>query len=270
MDGVAHTSLLVAALRANETKRDDRLFEDPFADALAGDSGYRMLAEYRAAAGSGIPIIEVRTRYYDDALARTWTSGIRQFVIVASGMDARAWRLPWPRGSRVFELDQPDVLAHKESVLAKETPRCERISRPVDLREDWTTALTGAGFDPKARTVWMLEGLLQYLPPAAVEALASQSTTLSAPGSVVLYDVVGERLLASPIVKPAMDYMANLGAPWIFGTDDPGGLWGVHGWDAVVTDAAVLGNSLGRWPYPAIPQQVRVAPRGYLITATKR
>ncbi len=270
LDPVAVTGLLVAAIRAEESLRADRLFEDPFAARLAGDAGRETLARYRAAnAGPDVPIIEVRTHWYDAGLARAAAGGARQFVILAAGMDARAYRLGWPADARVFEVDRAEVLASKAKALAGETPRCTRVAVGADLALPWTEALLGAGFDRATRTVWVVEGLLQYLPAAAVESIFQTIDGLSAPASSVLYDVVGRSLLESPMLKPTLAMMEKLGAPWIFGSDDPGALVGRHGWKAAVTEPAVVGNALGRWPFPAAPAHVPGIPRGYLIEAVK-
>ncbi len=267
MNPVAVTGLLVAAIRAEESKRSDRLFEDPFADDLAGDAGRAALARFRAAGGA-VPIIEVRTRWFDEAFARAWEAGVRQFVLLAAGMDARAYRLAWPPGTRVFELDQPDVLAAKARALGDVAPRCERAAVGTDLAGDWAKELVASGFEPDAPTGWLVEGVLQYLGRPAVERLFAQLDALSRRGSVALYDVVGQVLLDAPFVAPMLAMMRDHGAPWIFGTDDPGALLG--GWDAVVVDPAVPGNAWRRWPFPAPPAEARGVPRGYLVEATKR
>jgi methyltransferase (TIGR00027 family) len=267
MNPVAITGLLVAAIRAEETKREDRLFEDPFAEALAGPEGRAALARHRAV-GPSIPIIEVRTRWYDEALARAAAGGVRQFVILAAGMDARAYRLSWPAGTRVFEVDQPDVIAEKARALSHATAKCERVAIGSNLAEDWPQRLTAQGFDRNARTAWLVEGLLQYLERAGVEALFARIDALSAPKSVALYDVVGQSLLDAPQLAPMLQAMQELGAPWRFGSDDPAALLGT--WEAAVTEPAVVGNAWKRWPFPAAPPEARGVPRGYLVEATKR
>ena len=268
MNPVGVTALLVAAIRAEETARAERLFADPFADALAGDAGRAILAKYRAAAaGPSVPIIEVRTRWYDDAVARAAVSGIRQFVILAAGMDSRAFRLSWPEGTRLFEVDQPAVLEHKQRALQNANPACARIAIPLDLAQDWPPALEGAGFQRGVKTCWLVEGLLQYLDSSSVASILSRLDALSGPGSVALYDVVGASLLASPIMASTLQMMRETGAPWIFGTDDPASL--LPGWRANVTEPAILGNALKRWPFPAAPPSVPGVPRGYLIEAVK-
>jgi methyltransferase (TIGR00027 family) len=265
MNPVAITGLLVAAIRAEETQRPDALFRDPFADSLAGADGRAALARYRSAVGPSIPIIEVRTRYFDEAIARAASTGARQFVILAAGMDARAHRLEWPPGSRVFELDQPAVMAAKDRALAAHPLRCERIAIGTDLGGDWPAALAAHGFQRHVRTTWLVEGALQYLEPALVEALFERLDRASLPGSIALYDMVGRSLLDSPALASTLKMMSELGAPWRFGSDNPEAM--LPGWDVRATDPAVIGNGWKRWPFPALPPG---APRGYLLEATKR
>jgi methyltransferase (TIGR00027 family) len=270
LDPVAVTGLLVAAIRAEEHLREGRLFEDPFAAKLAGEAGRAALERYRAAsAGPDVPIIEVRTRWYDDRVARAWEAGPRQCVILAAGMDARAYRLAWPAGMRVFEVDRAEVLASKSQALAGSEPRCARIAVGADLRDPWADALVTSGFDRAARTLWLVEGLLQYIPESAVTSIFATIDSLSAPGSIALYDVVGRTMLEAPFMKPTLEMMENHGAPWIFGSDEPGSLVERHGWKASPTEPAIVGNALGRWPFPPIPANVPGAPRGYLVEAVK-
>ena len=268
MNPVATTGLLVAAIRAEETARADRLFTDPFAAALAGDAGRGALAKYRTAgAGPSVPVIEVRTRWYDDAIARALATGLRQVVILAAGMDSRSYRLDWPVATRVFELDQPAVIDHKQAVLANAVPRCERVAIRCDLAQDWAVPLEQAGFQRGMPSLWLVEGLLQYLDASNVATIFSRIDALSPSGSVMLYDVVGESLLSSPVMAPTLQMMRDLGAPWIFGSDDPGALQ--PAWRADVTEPAIVGNALKRWPFPVTPPGIPGVPRGYLIEAAK-
>jgi methyltransferase (TIGR00027 family) len=193
--GVALTAFLVAAGRAVDTHRSDALIDDPYAEAfvLAADlpvpmqvrptepvdgseeESWQMMSGYMG----------VRTKFFDDALLRAAHRGCRQVVLLASGLDSRAYRLDWPAGTRVFELDQPAVLDFKDSVLKEEraVARSDHRSIRVDLREDWATALLRAGFDTDAPTAWLAEGLLPYLPAQAQQSLLSTVDALSAPGS---------------------------------------------------------------------------------------
>ncbi|WP_166908355.1 SAM-dependent methyltransferase [Mycobacterium sp. DL440] len=267
---VADTGTLVAAIRAEETRRPDRLFEDPFAQKLAGESGQRMLAEAVAATGDKSMVqIVVRTRYWDEALLNA-APPVKQVVILAAGLDARAYRLPWPDGTTVFELDQPDVIAAKADALADDEPRCRRVAIGVDLTQDWTDVLRSNGYDPNVASVWLMEGLLQYLDEDAVRTVFERVDALSAPGSVLLYDIVGKTLLDSLMLTAVREQMSRNGAPWLFGTDSPEQLCEPLGWSAVVTDVAEPGNKWGRWFAPAVPLDVPGIPRGYFVTATKR
>lgn len=266
---VADTGVLVAAIRAEENRRPDRLFTDPFAQRLAGESGQRMLAEAVAISGDrSTRQIVVRTRFWDEALLAS-VPPVEQVVILAAGLDARAYRLPWPDGTTVFELDQPAVIAAKADVLADDQPRCRRVAIGVDLTKDWTDTLRSNGFDPMTPAVWLIEGLLQYLDEDAVHTVFERVDALSAPGSVLLYDIVGKTLLDSVMLTAVREQMARNGAPWLFGTDSPEQLCESLGWSAVVTDVAEPGNEWNRWFAPAVPLDVPGVPRGYFVTATK-
>jgi methyltransferase (TIGR00027 family) len=268
MNPVGVTGLLVAAIRAEETRRAERLFEDPFADALAGDVGREALAKYRAASPPpAVPVIEVRTRWYDDAVGRALSSGIRQVVVLAAGMDSRAYRLSFPDETRWFEIDQAPVMEHKQRVLADVMPRCVRVGIAWDLAEDFAAPLERAGFDRTERSCWFVEGLLQYLEPAAGGGIFERIDALSPSGSVVLYDVVGRSMLAAPLLASTLKMMSELGAPWIFGSDEPGAL--LPHWQTNVTEPAIVGNAWKRWPFPAAPPGTPGVPRGYLVEAHK-
>ena len=267
---VAATGLVVAAMRAAESAREDRLFTDPFAERLAGEEGRRLLADAVAATGrQSDPQIVIRTRFWDEALLQANADGVAQVVILAAGMDARAYRLPWRSGTTIYELDQPEVIATKDERLADERPRCQRVAVGVDLSNDWPKALQSAGFDSSEKAVWLVEGLLQYLDAAAVDALFARIDALSAPGSVVLYDIVGTALMESPFMQPTLQFMQQLGAPWRFSTDTPAALVQGRGWTAAVTDVAEAGNRWHRWEHPAVPLGVAEVLRGYFIEATK-
>ena len=269
-DAVAATGLLVAAMRAEESTRDDRLFTDPFAEQLAGEEGRRLLAEAEATTGRGSSAqIVIRTRFWDEALLRANAEGCHQVVTLAAGMDARAYRLPWRAGTTLYELDQPQVIALKDDRLADARPMCERIAIAVNLADDWPKSLKAHGFSPSAKTAWLVEGLLQYLDAEAVDILFARIDVLSAAGSVLLYDIVGQALVESPFLKPTLQFMEQLGAPWTFATDSPAAMAETYGWTATVTDVATPGNEWQRWNHPVVPLDVAGAPRGYFVEAIK-
>src|SRR5262245_12317900 len=122
----------------------------------------------RTASGMGTfagpdPYLTIRTRFFDDALLNAVRdSSIDQVVILAAGMDARAFRLEWPHGTRLFEVDREDVFTHKEAVLSrlKARPSCDRRIVQQDLAQPWVTALVDAGFEPTQKAAFLAEGLL--------------------------------------------------------------------------------------------------------------
>src|ERR1700722_20135488 len=112
-------------------------------------------------------------------------AGSRQAVILASGLDSRPYRLPWPDGTVVYEIDQPQVIEFKTATMTEigATPTAQRRTVAIDLREDWPAPLRRSGFDETQPTAWSAEGLLAYLPPEAQDRLFDNITALSAPGS---------------------------------------------------------------------------------------
>jgi methyltransferase (TIGR00027 family) len=196
---VGATATMVAAARAIASRAEHPLIDDPFAEPLVRAVGVDLLT--RLAAGDVTPSelgaeaeqgmqrmadnMAVRTMFFDDFFLDAAEAGIKQAVILASGLDSRAYRLPWPAGTMVFEIDQPEVITFKSRTLAElgARPTTGRRAVAVDLREDWPTALKEAGFDPALPTAWSAEGLLGYLPPDAQDRLLDTITALSATGS---------------------------------------------------------------------------------------
>jgi methyltransferase (TIGR00027 family) len=203
---------MVAAARAGETDRETPLIRDPYAKILVAGAGTGIwefmlddaFVQKVARAGEGgseaAAIFEhmgsyqaVRTHFFDAFFADATVAGIRQVVILASGLDSRAYRLDWPAGTTVFEIDQPKVLEYKAVTLAAHgvQPSAQRHEVPIDLRDDWPTALAEAGFDASVPTAWLAEGLLMYLPADAQDKLFAQITELSAPASRIAAETVG-------------------------------------------------------------------------------
>ena len=198
---VGSTAVMVAAARARETEGADPLIRDPYARVLVAGAGTGMwesflddsLAERIAEADPLAAAIldnmlgyqAVRTLFFDTFFADAAAAGIRQVVILASGLDSRAYRLAWPEGTVVYEIDQPKVLEYKSATLADHgaKPTAVRHEVPIDLRQDWPSALTAAGFDRTRPAAWLAEGLLMYLPADAQDRLFEQISELSAPGS---------------------------------------------------------------------------------------
>jgi methyltransferase (TIGR00027 family) len=190
---VGATATMAAAARAIATRTDRRLIDDPFAEPLVRAVGVDLLT--RLASGEEPPgdlveqvwidVAKIRIRFYDEFFLEAANAGITQAVILASGLDSRAYRLPWPAGTVVYEVDQPRVAAFKTRVLAElgAEPTADRRVAAADLRDDWPGALRTAGFDPARPVAWSAEGLLGYLPPEAQDRLLDTITELSVPGS---------------------------------------------------------------------------------------
>lgn len=271
LDRLASTARWTAAERARESARPDRLFHDPLAGVLAGDTG-RALAERMRGDGSfDNPALAIRTRYFDDVVTDALnTRGVAQVVLLAAGMDTRAYRLKIPAEVSWFELDRPELLALKDHELATTAaPRCVRHAIGVDLTGDWPTALAAVGFDPAQPTVWLVEGLIVYLEAAAVHRLLDQITALSAVGSELLCDPIGESFLTSPWMQPWLEHLDTQGTPWRFGTDEPEDLLVPRGWSPSVTLFSTVGTQLGRWPFPTAPRGTPGVPQSFLVHATR-
>lgn len=263
------TARWTASVRARESERADRLFTDPWAAALAGPEGAAWI-EPRSAE-SVIPMV-IRTRYFDDFLERiTHQQGIRQVVLMAAGLDTRAFRLNWPEQTRLFELDQPAVLEYKEQILrsAGGQPSCERQAIGVDLTLPWQEALIKSGFDPAQPSVWLLEGFLFYLPGEAIMPLLQAVTNLAASGSWLGFDIINRMVLTSPLTRKWVEMQANSGAPWIGTLDEPVEMLTGYGWTATLTQAGAADAHYGRWPFPVIPTTMPNMPHNWYVTAQK-
>jgi methyltransferase (TIGR00027 family) len=198
VSSVGSTAVMVAAARAVETASDDPLIHDEFASVLVSAAGppWARLAspdldwigddeEGRRAHRVACDYQAVRTHYFDEYFRAAAQAGVRQVVILAAGLDSRAYRLDWPPGTTVYEIDQPEVLRFKASTLEAAGAATTATRRPiaVDLRDDWPAALTAAGFDRNQPTAWLAEGLLPYLPADAQDRLFDMVTALSVAGS---------------------------------------------------------------------------------------
>jgi methyltransferase (TIGR00027 family) len=191
VSSVGRTALGVATYRAIESERPDALIHDEFARwfvEAAGDEFFIDALEHPESVGERNVIAHTlgpRTKFFDDYFLDAANAGVRQAVILASGLDARAYRLNWPAGTGVFEIDQAKVLEFKDRVIVEHggRPTADRVAVAVDLRDDWPAALAAAGFDSSAPTAWSAEGLLPYLPGAAQDALFVHIDRLSVPGS---------------------------------------------------------------------------------------
>jgi methyltransferase (TIGR00027 family) len=227
---VGSTALGVAAARAAETESENPLIRDPFArvflDAV-GDGMWSLYADpaklaqaseidpqVQARAQMLVDFMATRTAFFDEFFLGAADSGVRQVVILAAGLDARAWRLPWPDGTVVYELDQPKVLEFKTATLQRHgaTLTARLVNVPIDLRQDWPEALQEAGFEPSRPSAWSAEGLVRYLPAQAQDLLFERVDALSAPGSWLAANVPGEGFIDPDLVQRQREEMQRMRA----------------------------------------------------------
>jgi methyltransferase (TIGR00027 family) len=202
VSGVGYTALLVAGWRALHAVSPQPLVRDEYAKLFIAASQDPYLAGVLANPGTtddenAFPrLYGVQTRFFDDFFTSAGEAGIRQAVIVAAGLDSRAYRLEWPDGTTVFEVDLPKVLEFKAHVLGEHgvAPKARRSEVGADLRTDWPTPLKAAGFDPQSPSAWSVEGVLPYLTDDAQDALFTRISELCAPGSRVAVGALGSRL----------------------------------------------------------------------------
>ena len=260
---VGATATMVAAARAQATNDPKPLINDPFARPLVEAVGIDLLtrmvrgevtlAELDDEQTRGVRRMKdnmaARTKFFDEFFltatgggnsaeatgggnsAEATAAGIRQVVILAAGLDARAYRLPWPAGTVVYEIDQPEVIAFKTTTLTGlgAEPTADRRTVAIDLRQDWPTALRAAGFDPDRPTAWIAEGLLGYLPPDAQDRLLDNITALSAAGSrFATESIAGRDDLDEEAIKERMKAVSAR--------------WREHGFDLDMTELIYFGD----------------------------
>ncbi|GAB0101535.1 class I SAM-dependent methyltransferase [Nocardia sp. JMUB6875] len=285
-ESVGATAIGVAAIRAYETGREDALFRDPYAAKLVGavdSEGWNsLMAGTLSGQGAGGDlgawsmgsVLIARTLYFDEYFAAAVRAGIRQIVILAAGLDARAYRLEWPSGTRIFELDQPKVLAFKARALADDRPAADRREVAIDLRQDWPTALLDKGFEPDQPTAWLAEGLLRYLPGHAQDKLLEQVLELSAPGSRLALNLGTTGDMADEFRERRRKVMADAGIhldlenlfyPWE-DREDPRTWFAMHRWLVTEGDPVALLEDRGR----TVPEAAKAGMGAHiLMTATK-
>ncbi|WP_035794603.1 class I SAM-dependent methyltransferase [Kitasatospora mediocidica] len=270
MEAVSYTAQWTAAARAVESERpDDALFADPFARELAAPRGFELLDKYGG--GGLLPFIAIRTRYLDDSIqAVLRDTGIRQIVLIAAGMDTRAFRLEWPSGVTVYEVDHSALVAEKRRRLGvlNAEPRVERREVAADLAGEWLPSLHAAGFDPDLPTLWVAEGLMFFLTQEQAAGLLTTLGSASAPGSWLAVDFVSKALLRSPFSRPFLQGLQEDGTPWLFGTDEPEKFLAATGWQVRdLREPGEPGAGQGRWPYEVQPRERRGASRSWLVRA---
>jgi methyltransferase (TIGR00027 family) len=301
-ESVGATALGVAAARATETESENPLISDPFARVFldaAGDGMWNMfgISELPPEVAEAEPDVAQwmrvrvdymasRTAFFDGFFLDAAKAGVRQVVILAAGLDSRAWRLPWPDGTTVYELDQPKVLEFKTSTLRQHgaQPTCHQVGVPVDLRQDWPTALRQNGFDDSAPSAWSAEGLLLFLPAAAQDLLFERVQALSVPGSRIAVEAPGPefndpdaRERWRSLMWRYREVVAKVGGREVTDFED---LWYLedradvadwlrgHGWDVSATPAEELMARYGR-SAPEGPEGTDRTPRNVFVSAAR-
>ncbi|HEV7629241.1 MAG TPA: SAM-dependent methyltransferase [Streptomyces sp.] len=272
MQAVSYTAQWMAAARALESEREDALFSDPLAHALAAPRGSEMIERY--AGGGLLPFISIRTRFLDDAIGDLLADGsVRQVVLIAAGMDTRAFRLEWPEDTDLYEVDHGPLIKEKRSRLEAlgASPAVRRHELSADLTQEWLPELEKAGFDRSRPTLWIAEALTFFLTEEQAAGLLRSLASFSAPGSHIALDILGKGLLRNPFSKVFLDRLAADGTPWIFGTDEPEEFLAANGWEVVcLMEPGQPGAGERRWPYQVQPRDRRHANRLWLIRAGLR
>ncbi|GFG63119.1 putative S-adenosyl-L-methionine-dependent methyltransferase [Mycobacterium kubicae] len=292
---VGATATGVAVGRALASRGSNPLINDPFAEPLVRAVGVDFFT--RLASGELDPaevddhaefgmermrdMMAVRTRFFDDFFLAAANAGIGQAVILASGLDARAYRLPWPAGTTVYEIDQEQVIEFKTTTLRQlnARPTAELRTVAVDLRHDWVSALRYAGFDDTKPSAWSAEGLLPFLPPEAQDALLDNITVLSAPGSRLATEnlpdagrsvpMMAERMREATERWRAHGFDVEMTDLWYAGErNDVVAYLNAHGWTAQTTPVADLLAALGTSIGTGDDREATFASLGY-VSATR-
>jgi methyltransferase (TIGR00027 family) len=284
--GIGLTALAVAHARALETRRPDGLVRDPLAErfvaACDAPGPYHSWPTVDSVGKVEPPAwwvsmptyVSIRARFFDDFLTEVTAAGVRQVVLVAAGLDTRAFRLDWPAGTTVYEVDQPSVLAFKDKVLGEHglAARCRRLAVRTDLRDDWPAALRAAGFDPASPVVWLAEGLLSYVSARVESDLFEGVRQLSAPGSRLALDAIAGNLRDRVVGSPASaDWERYVGvrADTVWNTElraEPVDVMRAGGWKVDVARLAEAAQRYGR-PVPGVMNAA--ADVTMLLTAAK-
>lgn len=251
---VPFSARMMAAMRARESRREDRLFYDPFAELLAGEEAFQRVDQQLTPQDQAY--VAVRTRFFDDLLSHSQTN---QVVLLASGLDTRAYRCPWHPHTEVYELDYPEVLSYKGALLETTNPSCNHHLIPADLTQPWKEKLLETGYQPDSPSVWLIEGLLMYLLEVQVHFLLRTVSDLTAENSWLGADLINAN---------GVDYGPYEGY-FRFGCDMPEELLLEYGWQAKVFQPGDKGANFGRYTeqYPA--REVPDVMRAFLVKAQK-
>ena len=267
--GVGFTAIQVAAEREREAARPDALFADPLAAAL--------VAQVKGDHGEGpVPylgpdaqwlfgdFVALRTCFIDEQVMSA-VPGLSQVVAIAAGLDGRGYRLAWPEGVRVYEIDRSEVLDFKQQVVRRAglKPTVDLVPVAADLRHDWPLPLQAAGFAAEQPTLWIVEGILNYLEREAADHLITQIGNLSAPSSrlVSVYNVGDLAAVALRAGRAGGEEIATIKKLWKSGPSiEPVSWLSGHGWQAEAATVADWAVRLGRPVPPAMDPELDGGP----------
>jgi methyltransferase (TIGR00027 family) len=259
-DFISRTSLFIAGIRAIETEKEDRLFEDPFAADLAGEEIMTEIKSWEKENDETIPIVVIRVSFFDDFLLSV-NSKVQQVVMLGAGMDTRAFRLPLSADTNFYELDRPEILETKNSFLKDIPPKCNLYAIAANLEENtWIARLLAKGYRTDLPSIWILEGLLYYLQEEEANNLLKTISDLSAKESWIGADLMNQKTLQEP------DDWAKY---WHFGCDNPEKLFAEYGWKASVVQPGDEGVRYDRFSKRPLSREISDIARHFFVTAIK-
>ena len=260
---VSLSARLMAAFRANENSRKERLFYDPFSAKLAGADAFNFLEKRtRKPEEEGKPYIEVRTRFFDDFILSR-QSQVHQVVILGSGMDTRAFRLPWSKEIILYEIDRKEVLDYKNDILEKVPTNCHRNVVVADLITDsWLHLLLEAGYLANKPSLWLLEGLSMYLSEQEVRQLLDTISSVATLGSWLGLDIINVMGMKHPQDRIFQGYFRS-------GFDYPEDLLADYNWNAEVIEPGDEKANYNRYIKKTPPREVSGIARRFFVIAKK-
>ncbi len=244
---VSDTARWMAIYRARETDRADAVFRDPYARALGGERGER-IAQSMAAADEHAWSFVARTYLFDRFVSRLVKAGVDLIVNLAAGLDTRPYRMELPSTLRWVEVDLPEILDYKESILGDAVPACALERVRVDLSNaDARRGLFDRLGRESSQAAVMAEGLLIYLMPDEAGSLASD---LARPPSFhhLVVDLVSPSLLE--MMKTQLGGALQLAeAPFLFAPGEGPTYFTPYGWrPAEVRTLLKAAGKIGRLP----------------------
>ncbi len=251
---VPFSARMMAAMRARESSREDRLFHDPFAELLAGEEAFQRVDQQLTPQDQAY--VAVRTRFFDDLISY---SQANQIILLASGLDTRAYRYPWHPDTKVYELDYPEVLSYKAELLQNIEPSCQHHLIPADLTQPWQEKLLESGYQPESPSIWLIEGLLMYLLEEQAQDLLETVSDLSSENSWLGVDLINAK---------GVDYGPYEGY-FRFGCDLPEALLLDYGWQAEVFQPGDEGANFGRYTEQSPDRAIPDVMRAFLVRAQK-